>query len=163
MRRLKSFQKFLNLTPAQRLLFVRTALLITRLLVESNVSSRESASERFSRRLLGCRSFSNEHQDIPSIGDQTLRQYMTDVLRFVTAFGGRIKRVNCLIQGFTAFTLLKQQNIAACLQIGVAKPKNGEIRAHAWLQADGRVVLGGEVELSDFTPIAYFNSTFVWE
>jgi hypothetical protein len=160
-RRLKTLQKFLSLTPAQRLLFIRTAILITRLLVESYVSSRRSASERLSRRLVGCRSCSDD-SEIPSpIGDQTLHQYMTDVLRFVTVFGSRVKRVNCLIQGFSAFTLLGQKKVTARLHIGVAKPRNGEIKAHAWLQADGRVVLGGEVELGEFTPIACFSSRCV--
>ena len=150
--------KFLNLTPAQRLLFFRTTLLIVRLLVESYVSSGKSASGRLSRRLIGCRSFSHDHEETSPLGDKAHYQYLIDVLRFVDVFGSRMKRVNCLIQGFTAFTLLKQKNVAARLQIGVAKPKNGKIKAHAWLQADGRVVLGGEVELGEFTPIACFSA-----
>ena len=154
-------KRLLNLTPAQRLLFFRTTLLIVRLLVESYASSRESASERLSRRLIGCRSSSCDDEETLPVGDMALNQYMTDVLRFVSVFGSRIKRVNCLIQGFTVFTLLRQKNVPARLQIGVAKPKNGEIKAHAWLQADGRVVLGGEVELSEFTPIACFRSKCV--
>ena len=151
-------KRLLNLTPAQRLLFFRTTLLIVRLLVESYASSRKSASERLSRRLIGCRAYAHDHEETSPLGDKIYYQYMTDVLRFVGVFGSRIKRVNCLIQGFTAFTLLKQKNVPARLQIGVAKPKNGEIKAHAWLQADGRVVLGGEVELGEFTPIACFSS-----
>ena len=155
---MRSLQKFLGLTPTQRRLFVRTALLVGRILIETHLFSRKFYSEKLSQRLLKYRT-SFDSYDKPSTSvDKALHQYMVDVLWFVGVTARRNKRVNCLIQGYAAFTLLKRKQIASYLQIGVARPANGKMKAHAWLLVGGRVVLGDEVELREFTPIACFTS-----
>ena len=155
---MKLLRKYHSLTPGQRKLLARTALLTARLLVESCLLSRRSYSEKLSRRLLRYRTGLVTPKEAPESVDKALHQYTGDVLSFVRALSLRIKRVNCLIQGYAAFTLLKQEHIASCLQIGVAKPRKGKMKAHAWLLVDGRVTLGGDTELDEFTPIACFSS-----
>lgn len=51
----------------------------------------------------------------------------------------------CLTEAMAGFLLLRRRGIPAELHLGVEK--DGEkpgIRAHAWLESEGRVVVGGE-------------------
>ena len=48
----------------------------------------------------------------------------------------------CLSQALAARWLLSRDGYAADLKIG-ARMENGELAAHAWLERDGRVILGG--------------------
>lgn len=48
----------------------------------------------------------------------------------------------CLTQALVARWLLGRQALATELRIGVAKTARG-LAAHAWLERDGRVILGG--------------------
>lgn len=57
----------------------------------------------------------------------------------------------CLTQALAAQALLRWRGgRAARLQIGVARAPDGRLRAHAWLERDGRVLIGG-----DASPTAY--------
>lgn len=49
----------------------------------------------------------------------------------------------CLTQAIAARWLLARDGYATELKIGAAM-EDGEFRAHAWLEANGQVVLGGE-------------------
>lgn len=52
-----------------------------------------------------------------------------------------VPRATCLTQALAARKLLEKEGHAADLKIGVAK--DGSIlRAHAWLELDGRIILG---------------------
>jgi hypothetical protein len=63
----------------------------------------------------------------------------------------RLFRSSCLQQGIGLVVLLSAFGIPSRLVIGVTRADEG-VHAHAWVECDGRVVLGGE--LSDrFTPL----------
>lgn len=49
----------------------------------------------------------------------------------------------CLPQALAAQVMLGRRNHSAELKIGVAKMDPGKLEAHAWLECDGQVVLGG--------------------
>jgi hypothetical protein len=48
--------------------------------------------------------------------------------------------------------LLAHHGDPAVIRIGVAKNKNGQLEAHAWVESRGRVVIGGSRELFRYTP-----------
>ena len=50
--------------------------------------------------------------------------------------------------------LLGRQGEPSVVRLGVAKDDRGLLQAHAWLESNGVVVIGGEVELGQFTPLA---------
>ena len=59
---------------------------------------------------------------------------------------------NCLVQAVATQFLLRRHGEAANLRIGVAK-NNAEFKAHAWVEVNGNVVVGGSKGLSAFVPL----------
>ena len=62
-----------------------------------------------------------------------------------------IPAANCLTQALTASMLLGRQGHHSCLRIGVLKSDNGELKAHAWVETEGRIVIGKLADLSRYT------------
>ncbi len=58
----------------------------------------------------------------------------------------------CLARALTTKVLLHQQGYGSKLQIGVAKSDNGSLNAHAWIEYDGRIIIGNLRDLSRFIP-----------
>lgn len=50
----------------------------------------------------------------------------------------------CLTQALVARHLLRRRGVETTLEIGAVRDGAGDVVAHAWLERDGRVVLGGE-------------------
>ena len=59
----------------------------------------------------------------------------------------------CLTRALAAQVLLSRRGYPALLHIGVVKSAKGKFEAHAWVESDGRVVIGGH-ELERYTPLA---------
>jgi Transglutaminase-like superfamily len=58
-----------------------------------------------------------------------------------------------LNQALATQMLLARRGYPALLHIGVAKGKEGQFQAHAWVESEGKVVIGG-AGLGCFTPLA---------
>ena len=50
----------------------------------------------------------------------------------------------CLTQALALQWLLRRHGEESSLQIGVRKNQDGEFAAHAWLEQDGQVLIGGK-------------------
>ena len=61
----------------------------------------------------------------------------------VSAAARRVPRSTCLTQALALESLLRREAYDASLRLGVAKTPEGALEAHAWLESDGRVVIGG--------------------
>ena len=59
---------------------------------------------------------------------------------------------NCLVQAVAAEAMLIQAGYPCELRVGVAKKGPDELIAHAWVESEGRVVIG-EFELDRYTPL----------
>jgi Transglutaminase-like superfamily len=59
----------------------------------------------------------------------------------------------CLTRALAAQVLLSRRGCPALLHIGVVRSPEGKFEAHAWVESDGRVVIGG-YELERYTPLA---------
>ena len=59
----------------------------------------------------------------------------------VSASGRRLPGATCLAEAITACWLMRMQGTAANLRIGVTTEPF--FKAHAWVECDGRIVLGG--------------------
>ncbi len=58
----------------------------------------------------------------------------------------------CLTQALTARQLLQVNGYPAELRIGVAKQADGKLAAHAWVESEGEIVIGGTAaELAAFS------------
>ena len=56
----------------------------------------------------------------------------------------------CLTQALALQWLLRRRGEAVQVHIGVRKNKSGEFAAHAWLEKEGRVLIGGKMSPSNY-------------
>ena len=64
--------------------------------------------------------------------------------------------MNCLVQALAAQTMLARWGYASHLRIGVAKDEGGQLKAHAWVECEGKIVIGG-VGMSQYTALPYLE------
>lgn len=83
------------------------------------------------------------------------RDYQERVARTVERASRRLLGENaCLTQALTSQLILKRRGINARLRIGVQKNEQGIMQAHAWVENDGLVVIGGRaVDLKSYIPL----------
>jgi hypothetical protein len=62
----------------------------------------------------------------------------------VVAVSPYVPSATCLAQALTLQSLLSREGIHSDLEIGVARDDVAGIAAHAWLEVEGQVVIGGE-------------------
>jgi hypothetical protein len=69
----------------------------------------------------------------------------------------RVPHATCLTQGLVMRLLLAENGIQSILRIGVGRNEKGKFDAHAWVEIEEGVIIGGEqmhrfVPLPDLTP-----------
>ena len=63
----------------------------------------------------------------------------------VEAASRRVPGATCLTQGLAVQVLLGRLGQPSELRLGVAQTASGKLEAHAWVEANGRVIIGGAV------------------
>ncbi|MCA9969722.1 MAG: lasso peptide biosynthesis B2 protein [Anaerolineales bacterium] len=63
----------------------------------------------------------------------------------------------CLTQALALQLLFARRGCETELRIGVAKEPDGRLLAHAWVERDGHVVIGGADSPRRFTPLPSFQ------
>lgn len=71
----------------------------------------------------------------------------------VEAISRRVPGSSCLVQAIAGTRLFRECGYKALLKLGVARP-NQHFDAHAWVELDGGVVLGGNNSPDLFTTLA---------
>ena len=59
----------------------------------------------------------------------------------------------CLSQALTAQVLLEKAGFSAHLRIGLVKGPDGQLRGHAWIESQGKVVIGALEDLSRYVTL----------
>lgn len=59
----------------------------------------------------------------------------------------------CLPEALVAQYLLTRAGYASVLHIGVAKETQDQLLAHAWLESEGAIIVGGEDSTTTFAPL----------
>ncbi len=59
----------------------------------------------------------------------------------------------CLPQAIVAQTMLRRRAMAGTLHIGAVLEDDGRLAAHAWIELDGRVLIGDLPDLDRFIPL----------
>ena len=67
---------------------------------------------------------------------------------------------HCLSQALAAKILLARRGCPAGLRIGVAHGNSGNLKAHAWLVAQDQVLIGGRLNLAEYTPLPLLEGEF---
>ncbi|MDQ6663590.1 MAG: lasso peptide biosynthesis B2 protein [Acidobacteriota bacterium] len=68
----------------------------------------------------------------------------------VKAASRYVPRVTCLTQALALESILAMQGIEARMHFGAAKSVDGRFRAHAWVESQGKIVLGETDDLPFF-------------
>jgi hypothetical protein len=69
------------------------------------------------------------------------------LLRAMDAAGRNVPRATCLVQAMAGQVFLARHGHQTDLRIGVLKDQSEKrVKAHAWLESQGLVLLGGAVE-----------------
>ena len=70
----------------------------------------------------------------------------------IGVLAGRLPgRMTCLVQALAAHTLLRRRGCHPALRIGVAgRTDAGALKAHAWLECGGEIVVGGLPDLGNY-------------
>ncbi len=61
--------------------------------------------------------------------------------------------VKCLARALATQVLLEKRGHPAHLRIGVAKSESGQLEAHAWVESQGKIVIGSLADLARYTPL----------
>jgi hypothetical protein len=61
-----------------------------------------------------------------------------------------IPGATCLTQALAALTLLGHFGQPASLRFGIARQECGELTAHAWVETEGKTVIGNSLHLSHY-------------
>src|SRR5215203_3416600 len=136
---MKRLRKFRHLTSADRRLLVSTALLL--------------GAIRLGLRLLPFRTMRRvvvRLAQVP-VGSRCTNPSSVDRLVWaVTVASWYVPRATCLTQALAAQVLLGWHSHQSRLYVGVARGEEGRLEAHAWVENQGKVIVGGG-ELSRYT------------
>jgi len=85
-------------------------------------------------------------------------QFSSDRIAWAVTAAGRyvLGDKPCLTQALAVQLLFKRRGYPASLRIGVARKERGELQAHAWVESDDKVVVGGG-DLSRYTQLPAFD------
>ena len=139
---MKRLRKFLSLMPSDRRLLVSAALLLGAIRLGLWLLPFQTW-----RHLLVSRA-----KTTPELraGEQaSLNRVVWDV----TVASRYMPGVKCLARALATKVLLAHQGYISELRLGVTKSEEGQLDAHAWVESQGRIVIGGLRDLSCYTPL----------
>lgn len=135
---MRRLQSFLRLPARERFLYLRTWLLLFRIRLMLWVLP----YRRWRQIAAHMIRVENERQlDRPQVNQIT---------RAVRVMSKYVPQASCLTQALAAQTLLANEGQRSQLRVGVTQ-NGSKLEAHAWVQIDGRVVIGGRESVVRFS------------
>ena len=61
----------------------------------------------------------------------------------------------CLVRALAARVLLGRRGVRSEIRYGVGRGPDGRFRAHAWLECGGRVIVGGDEDLTQYSVLPH--------
>jgi Transglutaminase-like superfamily len=83
---------------------------------------------------------------------RTTQVSVEELSKAVSGVSRFVPQATCLTQALTLHILLRRRRLESKIHIGVAKTKGGPFESHAWVENEGRVVIG-DFDLNRFTPM----------
>ncbi|WP_414574219.1 lasso peptide biosynthesis B2 protein [Nostoc sp. CCY 9925] len=139
---MKQLHKFLSRNARERLLLVKAALLLVyiglglRLLLFQHLRKLLAKIAQLSTKLLP--------------PDDT---YVNEVAWAVTVASRYIPGAKCLTQALTTQVLLAWHGYPTQLCIGFTIDKGGQMSAHAWVESQGQIVIGGAENMTRYIQV----------
>jgi hypothetical protein len=138
MRRLRTF---LRLTASERFLFLGTWQLLWRIRLMLWLLP----YQRWRRVVAEMIQIEQEHALNRDMVDQ-----LTRAVRIMRRF---VPGASCLTLALTTQILLAREGQRSQLRVGVLQNASGKLEAHAWVQVNGRVVIGGKQGITRFSAL----------
>lgn len=138
---MKRLRKFLRLPRAERRLFVRALILTAGVRLGLWLFRYQAVLRVFQK-----------HSDFatPSVSSApTVEQ----IAWAVNTAANYIPGGTCLVRALVGSILCRRSGLPAEVRIGVGQDAKKNFEAHAWMESDGRVLIGGE-ESDRFTALA---------
>ncbi len=85
-------------------------------------------------------------------------QHAELIVRLVKSASNYVPRATCLTQALSARLLLLRAGYDAELRLGVMKDEHQNFQAHAWIESEGRVLIGDNNQLTKYTPLPAASS-----
>jgi hypothetical protein len=140
---MKWVRKYLNLPSTDRHLLIKAALLLGAIRLGLWI-----LPFRVLWRFLG------RHKHRPAEPRETTPSIPMDRLIWGVKVASRyVPAATCLAQALATRTLLSRNGYPADLQIGVVKTERGELEAHAWVESNGRIVIGNLPDLARYNAL----------
>jgi hypothetical protein len=64
-----------------------------------------------------------------------------------------VPRASCLTQALATQLMLARRGYQSNLRIGVMRDEGGKFEAHAWVESQGVVIIGGRQDLTRYVPL----------
>jgi hypothetical protein len=68
---------------------------------------------------------------------------------------------SCLTQALAVQTLLRLKGQKSTLKFGVDKEESGKLIAHAWVEIDDKIIIGGTSDINRYSVLTSNNAQFV--
>jgi len=141
-RAMTRFGQFLRLPPADRRLLVTAALLQATIRIGLSwlpYRKLRALLDRLAR-------VRPRHPDAPLASPER-------VAWAVARAGRAVPGATCLTQALAAKVLLERRGHAARVRVGIGRAEGAPLLAHAWVECEGRIMLGG-TDLARYTPLS---------
>lgn len=150
----KTLKRYRDLTPDERRAVTRAGLLIAALQTALRVLPFQRVMEGVYR-VAG---------PSPSAG-ATLRghsHFDRDLAVWAVEAAGRrlLSRNPCLPKALAILILFRRGGEPAELRLGVNREPDGPVQAHAWVESEGQVVIGGDVPIQTYTKLPGLDEKF---
>jgi hypothetical protein len=134
--------RFLHYPLPERWILVRVSILLVLIRVALAFLPFRTIS-RFAQRM------GQEKPDLHTDEDVSARRILWAINR---AAGPILGDRACLTQALAGQVLLKRCGVSSKVRIGILKDGDGQFQAHAWLESEGQVLIGGtRPELKRYT------------
>jgi hypothetical protein len=120
-------RRFVALSPPERRLALRALGIVVRVRVRLTVSSFPTVDR-----------LTKERPIRETVGPHSAARIGSTV----AAVSGYVPGASCLTQALATRALLAEEGHASTLRLGMARI-DGRLQAHAWLESDGTIVVGG--------------------
>jgi hypothetical protein len=137
---MKRIVKFLRLPFIEKQLLLKSAFLLIAFKVGLSLFSFKSLLSY----LDGIKQQKKELKDAYNPSEEKIVWVINVVSRYVPY-------TTSLSKALTAQVLLKRHGYLSNLRIGVVKNEKGKLNAHAWVESQGRIIIGDLKDLSRYT------------
>ena len=150
----KTLKRFRDRSPEERRAVARAGLLIATIQTALAVLP-------FRQVMRGVYRIARQPSD-PGPNPMESAQFDRELAVWAVEAAGRrlLSRNPCLPKALAVLILFRRAGEQAELRLGVARDEDGPVRAHAWVESGGRVVIGGDVPIERYTQLPRLDQKF---